>query len=196
MISKLTEKRELLFVLFLTIIGLILRLKGITLNSLWLDEIFSLKFSDPSQGIMYVLRSTLNDVHPALYQVLLWFFYKIFGYTEFSGRYLSAIFGTMLIPATYFLAKKLFNSETGMFSALFIAINYYLIVFSQETRSYSLLALLAVISFYYLLVFIEKRNASSCVVYSIIASLLINTHYFGVLVLFVQFLVGVFADWV
>ncbi|NCB79985.1 MAG: hypothetical protein EOM41_08540 [Bacilli bacterium] len=189
MISKLAEKRELLFILFLTIVGLILRLKGITLNSLWLDEIFSLKFSDPSQDIIYVLRSTLNDVHPALYQILLWFFYKIFGYAEFSGRYLSAIFGTMLIPATYFLAKKLFNSETGGVSALFIAINYYLIVFSQETRSYSLLALLTVISFYYLLVFIEKRNASSCVVYSIIASLLINTHYFSVLVLFVQFLV-------
>lgn len=125
--------------------GAYLRLRNITEESLWLDELFSVAVSQPENSFSYVFQQTLNDVHPPFFQIVLWVFYKIFGFGEMIGRYLSAAFGIMLIPAIFVLGRQMFDVRVGLYAAWLAAINFYLIVYSQEIRSYELLALLTTV---------------------------------------------------
>lgn len=47
----------------------------------------------------------------------------LFGLSEFSVRFVSAIYGTLGIVGIYFLAKNLFSPTVGLLSALFLAIS-------------------------------------------------------------------------
>ncbi len=46
-------------------------------------------------------------------------FIKIFGLNEFAVRLTSALFGTLTVLFTYFLAKELFHKRVGLWAALF-----------------------------------------------------------------------------
>lgn len=54
--------------------------------------------------------------------------YLIFGekeiYALYWSRYISAVFGTLSVALVYFTAKRLFNKETGLFAAFFLAFNF------------------------------------------------------------------------
>ncbi len=58
---------------------------------------------------------------PALYYWLVMLSYIVFGVTEFAARFPSAIFGILGAIGVYFLAKRLYSSLCGIFSALILA---------------------------------------------------------------------------
>lgn len=161
-------------------LGTILRFWGIELNSLWNDELFSVAVSDPSNSFNHVFSATVEDVHPPFYQLLLWGVHKLFGFGEFTGRYLSAILGVIHIPLIYILAKKVFDKRVGLITAFLLTINFLYIWFSQETRSYELLSLLTTLSFIFYLD-TQDNKKHSFVFYTITLIFLVNTHFFGFL---------------
>ena len=55
--------------------------------------------------------------HEALYHVLNAAFLGLFGATVWGIRYLSVILGTLTVPLTYLLGKKLFGSTVGLVAA-------------------------------------------------------------------------------
>lgn len=178
-----------------TLFGAYLRLRNITEDSLWLDELFSVAVSQPDNSFSYVFQRTLNDVHPPFFQIVLWGFYKVFGFGEMAGRYLSAAFGIMLIPAMFVLGRQTFDVRVGLYAAWLAAINFYLIVYSQEIRSYELLVLLTTVSFVAFVRVMRTLHGVDMFVYSVVAAMLVSTHYFGFLVVFAQallVLIGVF----
>ena len=73
------------------ILGFSLRLYGITSESIWLDEAFSIQLA--KHGPFEIIRKTASDVHPPLYYLLLHFWIDLFGASEFSVRFLSLLFG-------------------------------------------------------------------------------------------------------
>ncbi|MCL6703574.1 glycosyltransferase family 39 protein [Pseudomonas sp. T1.Ur] len=166
--------------------GAYLRLRNITEHSLWLDELFSVAVSQPENSFFDVFHQTLSDVHPPFFQWVLWVFYKIFGFGEMVGRYLSAAFGIMLIPAVFALGRQIFDLRVGLYVAWFAAVNFYLIVYSQEIRSYELLALLTIVSFVVFIKAMRTLDGFHVFVYSLTAAMLVSTHYFGFLVVFAQ----------
>lgn len=163
------------------VFGLYLRMHNIALDGLWLDEAFSVATSGPDNSLLDVCRRTLRDVHPAFYQVVLWGVYKVFGFGEMVGRYLSVVFGVLLIPVMYFLGRQLFSQYVGLIVAWLATINFYLITYSQETRSYSLLVLLTTASFVLFIAAVRKPEIKNLVAYTLISAMLVNTHYFGFL---------------
>ncbi|WP_348970078.1 glycosyltransferase family 39 protein [Pseudomonas atacamensis] len=167
-------------------LGAILRSYNIFDKSLWMDELFSAWASDPENSLETVFHRTVEDVHPPLFQILLWVAYKIFGYDERLGRVFSMVLGVAVIPVMYVLGYKLFNVTVGLFVAFLSAINFYLIVFSQNSRSYELLVFLTVVSFVLLLDLIRKQNYSSAIYYALACAALVNTHYFGFLLVMNQ----------
>lgn len=166
--------------------GAYLRLRNITEESLWLDELFSVAVSQPENSFSYVFQQTLNDVHPPFFQIVLWVFYKIFGFGEMIGRYLSAAFGIMLIPAIFVLGRQTFDVRVGLYAAWLAAINFYLVVYSQEVRSYELLVLLTTVSFVAFIRAMRTLDRIDVFVYSVVAAMLVSTHYFGFLVVLAQ----------
>ncbi|RON48644.1 hypothetical protein BK666_09480 [Pseudomonas frederiksbergensis] len=163
------------------LVGGYLRLHDISVYGLWSDEAFSLGVSDPGNTIYEVFTKTVSDVHPAFYQLLLWLVYNAFGAGEWVGRYLSFAFGVLLIPASFVLGRMLFDVRTGLIVAWLTAVNYFLIGYSRETRSYELLALLTVCSFIAFIYVVRTSSWRALSVYTAFAAMLINTHYFGFL---------------
>ncbi|WP_092223420.1 MULTISPECIES: glycosyltransferase family 39 protein [unclassified Pseudomonas] len=161
--------------------GCYLRLHNIDVNGLWVDEAFSVATSDPNNSFIDVYKRTLIDVHPPFYQVLLWLFYKVFGYTEMSGRYLSVFIGVLLIPSVFCLGWQMINRRTGLICSWLVAVNFYFITYSQETRSYALLVLLAVLSFVFFISLLRSPTSLNVVLYALVMAMLVNTHYFGLL---------------
>lgn len=193
-ISNFIKKNYVELLLIIVIfVGAILRLKGLTFNSYWLDEIYSVSFSNPSYSFEKLFEeTTIIDVHPPVYQTLLWIWYKLFGYTEFSGRLFSAVIGILGIPAIYFLGKELFNKHVGLYASLIASLNYFLIYYSQETRSYSLVFLLAVISYLFFYRILNDPRKRDTLLYWLTTLLLLYTHYVAFFIVATQLFVFVF----
>ena len=186
-ISKFIQKNYmLLFLITIVVLGFILRFKGLTFNDHWLDELYSADFSDPSRSFNSMLKITLEDIHPPVYQTLLWLWYKVFGFSEYAGRSLSAIIGTLGIVTIYLLGKELFNKHVGLYAALLTSVNIFLIKYSQETRSYGLLFLLSMLSYLYLYKVIHNPNRTNLILYWSVTIVLFYTHYFSFFIVATQ----------
>src|SRR3989338_2066633 len=140
-------------------LGIILRL--ISLNqSLWLDEAINVmaakSFSLPGMVTQYAVA----DFHPPGWFAVLWFWGKLFGYSEISVRLPSVIFGVVTIYITYLLGKKLVSKNLGLLAALLIAINPLHIYYSQEARMYSMAVLAVVVNIFILIKLIHKERVN------------------------------------
>lgn len=160
-------------------VGIVLRLKGLTFQSFWNDELFSAWVSDPDRSLAEVIRLALDDVHPPFYQVVLWLWYSLFGYTEFAARFLSALLGAAGILAVFFLGKEFLNSRVGLYAAVITSLNPFHLYYSQEVRSYVLLFLLASLSYLFFLKILKGRPQGAWWLYLTATSLLLYSHYYG-----------------
>jgi len=191
---KLYIKKNYIFILLSIAIflGLILRLNGLTTQSYWFDEIFSIKISNPIHSIGYVYSHTMGDVHPPFYQSLLWLWYQIFGFNEYAGRVLSALAGTISIYAIYALARDMFNKEVGIYSAFITATNYFIILYSQEVRSNIFMFLFSILSYLYFIKLIKNYTKTNFSLYITFSLLLMYTHYFGFFLVATQVFVFIY----
>jgi uncharacterized membrane protein len=182
----LRKHETVLWLLTIVALASALRLFGLSFQSYWYDELFSAYSSNPSHSLNEVIRITEADVHPPLYQVVLWQFYKWFGYNEWAGRLPSALAGIACIPVIYGLGRELFDKRAGLYSAAFASVNYYLLYFSQEARSYAFLCFLCSLSFLYFFRTLRKQSWLNVALYILATVALLYTHYFGFVLLVAQ----------
>jgi len=81
---------------------------------------------------------------------------KIFGLNEFAVRLTSALFGTLTVLFTYFLAKELFHKRVGLWAALLLAISPWHLQFSRIAFEAISLPCLFTVGCYFLLKGMEK----------------------------------------
>lgn len=174
--------------LLLLIVGAAIRFYKLDYSGLWLDEIFSMETADPSLTFGKIYEDTKSDQPPTLF-FLLNGWLKIFGYTDFAARSLSCIFGVLGILSMYFLGKEFKNERLGLIAAFLTTINYFHIGVSVEIRFYALVILLSALSFLFFLRAIKETKAMDFIWYSITTALLLNTHYFGMILFASQFLI-------
>ena len=110
----------------------------------------------------------------------------VFGDSEFSLRLLSVGFGSVSIIAIYALGKLLFNKRAGIIAALIIALSFIHIRYAQETRAYTMMVLLSIISYYSLIKLTAQRSISYSALYLVSSILMIYTHYYGLFVIATQ----------
>ncbi len=135
--ALLTKCKYQLLLILIFLLGLALRLYHIDALDVWRDEAFSINVA--TQPLHMVLDTTINDMHPPLHLTLLHFWMKTFGSSVFSVRMLSLIFGMVTIYFTYLLSTLVFSKPTyRLLTALFASINPLFIIYSQETRPYSM----------------------------------------------------------
>lgn len=135
-------------VIVATILGAVLRLFRLGSQSLWMDEVSSLRNARAfGQGGLDALARA-DQVAP-LHSVTLWLSTVISGDTEVALRMPSVIAGVVLIPVMYLLGCRLLQSRwTGAIAALLVAISPYAIWYSQEARMYALLLLCTALAAY------------------------------------------------
>ena len=165
----------------LTVLGAALRFYRLGHQGFWFDEGNTALLVHFSPGKMLGLIPQTEST-PPLYYCVAWAWARIFGYGEVGLRSLSALAGVALIPVVYGAGSKLVSRRAGLIVAALAACSPLLIWYSQEARSYELLALLTALS---LLAFAYARVSPRprlLVAWVIASALALATHYYAVLV--------------
>src|ERR1700730_11050611 len=170
----------------LTLMAAVVRLIGLNLDSLWFDEVFSVRTVRLSVG--EIIRLTSGDVHPPLYYLLLHFWTRLFGETENAVRMLSVCFSALTIFVIYHLALKLFDRRTAIFAALFAILSPLHVFYAQEARMYGQFAFLSATSIYFFVCLLKDDSRVSSALYVISTALLLYTHIYAVFIVVAQFL--------
>jgi mannosyltransferase len=174
-------------VLALTALGAALRFPTLDRQSFWLDELVTVALL--RQGLPDVLAEIpRTEATPYVYYVVAWAWGSVFGLGELGLRSLSALVGTATIPVAYGTGAVLVSRRAGLVAAALVAVNPFLVWYSQEARSYALLALLGagtVLAFGPAL----RGDRRSLAAWAVLSALAIATHHFA------AFLVAAEAVW-
>lgn len=176
--------KENKILVFIVLIGAILRFYKLDYQSLWIDEIFSMKVAAPNNDFNFIFQFLKNhDPHPPLYYFSIHIFFLLFGYSTYVLKLFSAIIGVLGIVSIYFLGKEFSNRKVGLIAAFLTSINYFHIYYSQEGRMYSLLFFTSCIALITLIKFLNRSNSKTMFLFILGSLSLIYTQFFGVFVL-------------
>jgi 4-amino-4-deoxy-L-arabinose transferase-like glycosyltransferase len=124
-------------VLLIFIVAFVARLIGLTYHSLWFDEVMSAFWaSKPAPEIWRVGLSLSQDKHPPLYYLLLHYWTGLFGPTDAAMRWLGVLIGAAAVFPAYGIGAILGGRRAGAIGALLVALNPFLIWYSQEARMF------------------------------------------------------------
>jgi len=130
------------------VLGLVLRLYHTFDVSLWHDEAFSALMIRYGWGEMF--RRLALDVHPPMYYIFLKFWHAVFGDTIASLRGFSLLFGMLTIWATWLLVKYIFkDAKLALWAAVLVAINPFFtfqLQYASEARMYTMGAFFGVLA--------------------------------------------------
>ncbi|MBI2909326.1 MAG: glycosyltransferase family 39 protein [Chloroflexi bacterium] len=164
-------------------------------QSLWGDEIASVFMA--GRPLEAVAQGATIDIHPPLYYYLLHFWMRVAGNSEFSVRFLSLVLGVLTVAVTFALGRRILGGKVGLLASLFLAMAPLQVYYSQETRMYTLAALLAVSSCYLFLRVLPhahaergaglwQRSGACWATYVAASTALLYAHYAGAAVLVAQ----------
>jgi 4-amino-4-deoxy-L-arabinose transferase-like glycosyltransferase len=93
-----------------------------------------------------------------LNSLLIHFSTQLFGMQPWAVRLPAFLAGVLLVPATYALARALYDPFTALFSAILVAVLPGAILYSTFGRGYSLIALFTVLSFWLANYLVRHKN--------------------------------------
>ena len=188
---KHAKRIEWIVLLGLILLAAALRFYRLQAQDIWGDEAFSIFLSQ--QPLSHVIAGGA-DTHPPLYPVLLFVWLRLFGSTAFATRSLSVLVGTLAVPLIFIFAQRLVPDRLRVkwFAALLAAISPLLIYYSQETRMYELVAVLALASTYFMLRVIDQPAARWRGAYFVATLLAMYTHYSAFFVIAAQDIFALF----
>jgi mannosyltransferase len=160
---------------------------------------------DEAVTAIRVLQSNLGDTlsvvsrlerSPPLYYLLAWLWSKLFGTGAVGLRSLSVLFGTLTVPAAYLAARELASRRAGVIAALFVALNPYLVWYSQEARSYALFLLFAAWALYFFARALRDPSPRNLALWVGASILALGSHYFAVFLIAAEglWLIAAFPD--
>lgn len=178
--SKIFHQKELIAII---LINSILALPKLGKRSLWLDESTSTYLSSLTFGRIIV--ETQLDVHPPLYYFFMSIWTNIFGIEEISIRFVSWIFGILLLIAIYYWTKLRIGNEVAILSTFLIAINPFFIQYQQEARMYTILPFFLFLSFIQLDLWIDDDiNIKKLIAINLTNLTTLYTHNYALIGLF------------
>src|SRR5690348_16489899 len=124
--------------LLLVVLAIAALLRSLHLGdkSFWMDEGVSFAINHLS-WIDFLKISWRRELNMAPYYLLLRLWMKL-GTSETFLRALSVTFSVAAVAVIYFLGRHLFGMRAGFVAVLLAALHAFLIRYSQEARSYSL----------------------------------------------------------
>ena len=154
-----------------------LRLPTLGHDSIWIDEAVSLAQSRGS--IADILNAVARDNYPPLHNLILAASIHLFGESEWALRSTSALFGLLNIVAVYWVGRLVAGPLAGLFAAALLTFSGFHVWYSQEARSYALLALAATV-FAGLSIRLWRRwSVPDAVFLALVGIALLYTHPYG-----------------
>ncbi len=186
-INILKENKLLVLIL---IIASALRLYRLDFQSIWLDEIYTMKITNPSWSLSeLILEVDKKEGFPYIYFITLNIMHSVFGYTPIVARSFSAIFGILSVLMIYKFGKLLFNKNVGLVVAILTTFSEFCIFTSQDARPYSFYFFSIILSFYFLVKFLRFVNLRNALFYGLSCAVLLNSNFFSLVNIFSQYLI-------
>lgn len=153
--------------------------------SLWIDEAYTAERTGFTYGR---LMEDIQWAHFTLVKA-----WSVMGGTsEFALRFPSVVGGIVAVVLMYGFTKWLVDERVAFISALLLAVNPFVIHWSQQARAYSILLALAIAATWLFLRAIEKNTALAWAGYGVLVAVLIYWQTFSA---FIFVAVHVFLAW-
>lgn len=175
LITSIRDYRPPILLVLILILATLLRFVGLGTESLWRDEIDSVLTARLS--LSSLLTEPTGNKQP-LYFLALHFWTLVFGESETSVRFPSALMGLLTVIATYGLGKLVGNKWTGLGAAFLVAISPVMVWYSQETRMYTLTSFLLLSSSFCLLYYLKSARIMFLAIFTALTFLGLFTHYY------------------
>lgn len=143
-LARLTSRRRLLLILLL-LAAWAWRLYGLEAQSLWRDEVDSLRFATRDFSLVLAAFTRPGENGP-LYYLLLRPWLAWMGRSEYALRWTSAWAGVLALPLIFAWGRRLFSPAVGLVAVLLLAVNPYHLWYSQEARMYAVLVVLTMLA--------------------------------------------------
>ena len=127
----------------LVLLGALLRFYRLGGQSLWVDEILTLKAANIGGSLG--LHDVLSNIQGPLHAVLIHFIARL-STSEAALRCFSAVAGVATIPVVYLLGRDIAGRRVGLVAATLFTVSPFAVWYSQEVRNYSLLLFLSAVS--------------------------------------------------
>jgi mannosyltransferase len=162
----------------IVVVAAVIRIITIDNQSFWTDEALTAYEAQLPFGAM--LHTVAHvETTPPLYFVLIWIWAKLFGTSEVALRSISTLAGIALVPIAYLSARELVSRWAGVIAAAFVAVNPFLIWFSQEARAYMLLAALTGAGFLWFARARADPSRRNLTWWAVLSALALMTHFFA-----------------
>ena len=151
--KKLSNQWILFIILVVSVVLRIFHFSEIPFTHDEFSALFRLDFESFSALIEYGVKI---DGHPAGVQVFLFYWGKIFGFTEQTIKFPFIVFGVLSVYFTYLIGKQWFNETVGLLSAAIVSSLQFTVMFSQIARPYISGLFFSLMLVYYLTKLIQK----------------------------------------
>ncbi len=179
--------------LVLVVLAFALRLYHLDYQSLWRDEVDAIIFA--RRGLSGLLPLFARPGHNGpLYYLVLHFWIRLAGDSEFSVRFLSLTCGVLAVPLMFKLGRRWVGQRGALVAAFLCATSPYLIWYSQEGKMYALLLFLSMVSTYVYLLALERNRIYLWVSYLVLTAASMYVHLLAVLLIAFHFLLF-FVTW-
>lgn len=181
----------LAFVLIL-LVGSVLRFHELGEESLWNDELESWRQSSFEPLSAVISEGVIPDTHPPAFQVVLYFVVNNLGSGEAQLRLPSAISGFLTIFVVFLIGRRFYGEREGLIAALFMAVLWAPIRYSQEARNYALVVLLAAMAGLLWMEIVRRIQSGRDVNLALLGGYVLSgiaaayTHYFGLVMVALQ----------
>jgi hypothetical protein len=185
--APLTRTRASAILVVIAAVYIAARLWHLTSVGLFGDEVFT--FWTAAQDWNGLFASVIGDVaHPPLYYVLLKVWIDLGGQSLLWIKLLPALMSIATVFPFLLLCRELnLDLITTTLALWLMAVNGFLITHAQEPRMYSLLLLLTTCSLWLIARLCREQTNSIQAALSIVNLLLVFTHYFGWVIVALEF---------
>lgn len=181
------RRLDLVLVLALCLLAYAVRLYQLDARSLWSDEGLTVRRISLSMGEIITNRMPIDnvvtqDLHPALYFILMKLFREITGPNLFALKFVSVVWSVLLVPLFFATGRALLSARAGRAAALLAALSPIYLWYAQDLRMYTQLAALSLLAVYTLVRASEQGRWWRWMLAGLATVALCYTHYTGLLV--------------
>ncbi len=191
--SEIRLERLEIFTIMILLFFSFIRLNQLSLESLWLDELYTMRSSNPEFSWSFLIEDVAkNQRHPPFYFILVRIWMSYFGFDESGLRSFSAVISILSFVPLFLLVDKISNRKSAWFSVLLVASSSILFQYGQEGRSYSLTFFLMLMSSYLVVSYEDISKKKWIGFMGVTNGFLILNSFFGIFYIGAYFLFFLF----